>query len=553
MGSLLNQFLIVALLQCSLAQAESSRPVVTLKTGAVRGHYRTVKGTEQQVEEYLGIPFAHPPLGPLRFAAPLPAESWEGVRDATKMPKICLQDTTRVEKVWKNFPVQHPSVEMSEDCLYLNVYRPAGAAPGDKLPVMVWIHGGGLASGGAFQYDGSALAAYQNVVVVVIQYRLSILGFLSTGDKHASGNWGFMDQLASLQWVRDNIAAFNGDQNSVTIFGQSAGGASVSILALSPLSEGLFHKAIAMSGVAPLEAKYTDNPLAIAQMIANLTDCESKDNEKLVQCIKGRSEEEILGAMKKLLAFMGPAVDGVFLKGPLEEILKNQEFQKVPMLIGVTNHEFGWMVTQALGPPGWDEGMKKEDAISMMNLLFPSQASGANELMLDEYLQQNDSPQNIRDAFTEILGDMIIVLPVLQVATYHRDAGVPVYVYEFQHSPLVHSGTRPTFVKADHYDDVLFFLGSYFCTGHTVVTGPVSHEEEELSKLAMAYAANFARNGSPNGPGLVEWPLYDHDKNYLKLNLRQTVGQGLKQDRAHFLDVVLPDKLAKSHHATDEL
>ncbi|XP_042254635.1 fatty acyl-CoA hydrolase precursor, medium chain-like [Thunnus maccoyii] len=164
---------------------------------------------------------------------------------------------------------------------------------------MVWIHAGGLASGGAFQYDGSPLAAYQHIVVVVIQYRLSIQGLISTGDEHSPGNWGFLDQIASLQWVHENIAAFNGDPNSVTIFGQSVGGISVSMLVMSPLAEGLFHSAIAMSGVAPLETHNTSNPLAMAQMIANSTDCESNNNEKLVQCIKGKSEEEILSAIKK--------------------------------------------------------------------------------------------------------------------------------------------------------------------------------------------------------------------------------------------------------------
>ncbi|KAK5849917.1 hypothetical protein PBY51_014214 [Eleginops maclovinus] len=121
-------------------------------------------------------------------------------------------------------------------------------------------------------------------------------------------------------------------------------------------------------------------------------------------------------------------------------------------------------------------------------------------------------------------------------------------MYEFQHCPLMHGSTRPTFVKADHYDDSLFFLGSCFCTGHTVVTGHMSQEEEELSKLAMEYIKNFARSGSPNGPGLVDWPLYDHNKNYLNLNLQQTVGQGLEQNRAQVLDVVL-----KSHTVNDEL
>uniref|UniRef100_A0A667ZMF6 Carboxylesterase type B domain-containing protein n=1 Tax=Myripristis murdjan TaxID=586833 RepID=A0A667ZMF6_9TELE len=470
--------------------ADRSGPVVTLKTGSVQGHYRTVRGTDQLVEEYLGIPFARPPLGPLRFAAPQPPQPWKGVRDATKLPNMC-----------------------NDSCF--------------AVQVMVWIHGGGLAAGGTFYYDGSPLAVYQNVVVVVIQYRLSILGFLSTGDEHAPGNWGFLDQIASLRWVQENIEAFNGDPDSVTIFGQSAGGISVSLLVMSPLAEGLFHKAIAMSGVVPLEAHYTNNPLLIAHS------CDNNDTEKLVECIKSKSEEDILNAIQQVSS--SPAIDGVFLKGPPERILKNSEFQKVPLLFGVTNHEFGWILPQVNFT---DPLLLKGHLLYHLYPLF--QTAGVHELILNEYLQNDDSLENIRDAFTEILGDLVLVLPILKVAAYHRDAGAPVHVYEFQHSPLMHKETRPSFVKADHFDDALFFLGACFCNGHTIVT------EEELSKTAMAYITNFARTGSPNGPGLVEWPVYNHSENYLILNLQQTVSQRLKQNRAHFLNVVLPQKLSPS-------
>ncbi|CAB1349587.1 unnamed protein product [Coregonus sp. 'balchen'] len=248
--------------------------------------------------------------------------------------------------------------------------------------IKLWYSGygldpwGGLAVGGTFQYDRSALASYQNVVVVVIQYRLSILGFLR------------------YDWVRDNIKDFGGDPGSVTIFGQSAGGISAS-----------------------------------------------------------------------MLAFLGPAIDGVFLKGPPEEVLKNKEFLRVPMLVGVD--------------------------------------SGGNELIVEEYLQHAKNPEDIRDAFTEILGDMVLVLPTLKVMRYHR--------------------------------------------------GPISEEDEEFSRIAMAYMANFARIGSPNGPGLVEWTPFDHTESYLNLGLEQTVGQRLKQNRSHFLNIVLPQKLSTHQTANEEL
>ncbi|NXG27812.1 SASB hydrolase, partial [Dromaius novaehollandiae] len=228
------------------------QPEVVTKYGRVRGNQIRVHAAERSVNVFLGLPFAKPPVGPLRFSEPQPPEPWKGVRDATFYPPVCLQDreqgqyfsdliTNRKEKI----PLQ-----LSEDCLYLNVYTPTSTEKQEKLPVFVWIHGGGLVFGAASTYDGSALAAFDNVVVVTIQYRLGILGYFSTSDEHARGNWGYLDQVAALQWIQENIINFGGDPGSVTITGESAGGVSVSALVLSPLAKGLFHKAISESGTA---------------------------------------------------------------------------------------------------------------------------------------------------------------------------------------------------------------------------------------------------------------------------------------------------------------
>ncbi|NXI57444.1 SASB hydrolase, partial [Chloroceryle aenea] len=222
---------------------------VVTKYGRVQGYQFKVDAAQRNVNVFLGLPFAKPPVGPLRFSEPQPPEPWKGVRDATSYPPMCLQDkvqgqffsdfiTNRKEKVL---------LQVSEDCLYLNVYTPS-STDNEKLPVFVWIHGGGLVFGAASSYDGSALAAFDNVVVVTIQYRLGIVGYFSTGDKHARGNWGYLDQVAALQWIQENIIHFGGDPLSITIAGESAGGVSVSALVLSPLAKGLFHKAISESG-----------------------------------------------------------------------------------------------------------------------------------------------------------------------------------------------------------------------------------------------------------------------------------------------------------------
>ncbi|KAJ8382607.1 hypothetical protein SKAU_G00033850 [Synaphobranchus kaupii] len=205
-------------------------PLVTLQSGSLRGKYVNVKGVETLVHTYLSVPFAQPPIGPLRLAPPLPVEPWEGERDATQKPLMCLQNRAFVLDLVEKMAMHMEVPDVSEDCLYLDIYTPATSTADSKLPVMVWIHGGGFVMGSSSLQDASPLAAYQDVVVVVIQYRLGILGFFSTGDGHAPGNIGLLDQVAALHWVQKNIHSFGGDPGLVTIFGESAGGTSVSLL-----------------------------------------------------------------------------------------------------------------------------------------------------------------------------------------------------------------------------------------------------------------------------------------------------------------------------------
>uniref|UniRef100_A0A667ZMF3 Carboxylic ester hydrolase n=1 Tax=Myripristis murdjan TaxID=586833 RepID=A0A667ZMF3_9TELE len=487
-----------------------------------------VKGTEARAKQYLGIPFARPPVGPLRLAAPQDAEPWEGERDGTRQPPMCIQDKDIIVQVSDIMSIEYTPTELSEDCLYLNVYTPAAAVKGDKLPVLVWIHGGGLTAGAASWYDGAPLAVYENIVVVLIQYRLGILGFVSTGDEHAQGNWGFLDQIAALKWIQENIETFGGDPQSITIAGESAGGISASVL-VKIVSEGNF-------------PKWSGNTWDLLKkpsiIVANLTDCDCSTSEEMVQCLRGRTEEELTDATRQMKVYLGGVVDGVFLTDVAEELLKRKEVLKVPVMMGVTNHEFGWILE-----------ISADGSLHSAKYMIPCasllQVSSANPLIADEYLKDAKTPEEIRDGFTEILGDMLMTLPVVKVAGYHRDAGAPVYLYEFIHRPEIHKLTRPSFVKADHADDVGFMFGGCFWNEHVKIIGNITEEEKKFCKTMMAYWANFARTGSPNGPGLVHWPQYDEQRQeYMELGLTQTVRQTLKKERVNFATVTLPHKLA---------
>ncbi|XDV52677.1 hypothetical protein PO909_021370 [Leuciscus waleckii] len=531
-------------------------PVVETKLGSLRGSFLTVKGKETVINSYLGVPFARPPVGSLRLARPQPAEKWQGVRDATKQPPMCIQDrqVSVLELEFLSMDVEIP--EVSEDCLYLNIYTPVKPGEEDaKLPVMVWIHGGGLSLGSASVYDGSVLSAYQDVVVVLIQYRLGLLGFLSTGDEHAPGNYGLLDQVAALQWVQENIHSFGGDPGSVTIFGESAGGVSVSTLILSPLASGLFHRAIAESGTAFLHGLMMDNPLLIAQNAAKSCNCDSSSSSKIVDCIMGWSEEEVLECSKKFeVMHFSVAVDSHFLPKPVEEIIQKQEFSKVPLITGITDDEFGYLMPTYFLGPGWIDGIDKEQATNALTLNFPDPRDRwIVDLVANEYLGDTNDPIQIRDIYREMMGDLIFNIPALQLAKYHSGSGAPVYLYEFQHPPSMIQKKRPSFVGVDHADELFFIQGTCFAKAHLKATAPFTKEEEELCRTVMAYWGNFAHTGSPNGPGLTHWPEYEDEAEYLGIGLEQKPGKNLKGKHLVFMTETLPDLIRQGREKREHL
>ncbi|KAM9046710.1 cocaine esterase isoform 4-T4 [Megaptera novaeangliae] len=475
---------------------DSAGPVRTTHTGQVRGSLVHVKNTDVGIHTFLGIPFAKPPLGLLRFAPPEPPESWSGIKDGTSHPAKCLQDFASMkEMTLKLLNVTLPSTSMSEDCLYLNIYTPAHSHEGSKLPVMVWIHGGAFVMGMASMYDGSALAAFEDVVVVVIQYRLGLLGFFSTGDKHATGNWGYLDQVAALRWVQQNIVYFGGDPDHVTIFGESAGGISVSLHVVSPMSEGLFHCAIMESGVALLPSFTANSSDVVSTVVANLSACGQVDSEALVDCLRHKSEEEIL-AINKPVSIIPGLVDGIFLPKHPQELLASADLHPVPSIIGVNNDEFSWMLPSVMNNSDTQKEMDREtikdglQIISTMMMMPPEFA----DLLMEEYIGDSEDPQTLRIQFHEIMGDCIFVIPALQVAKL-QCSYAPVYFYEFQHQPSFFKDVRPSYVRADHGDEVHFIFRSPFGSSHIQLT----EEEELLSRKMMKYWANFARNGAHSG------------------------------------------------------
>ncbi|KAL6037340.1 hypothetical protein STEG23_031574, partial [Scotinomys teguina] len=472
----------------------SSPPVVDTVQGKVLGKYVSLEGFSQPMAVFLGVPFAKPPLGSLRFAPPQPAEPWSFVKNATSYPPMCSQDAVGGQVLSELFTNRKESIplQFSEDCLYLNVYTPADLTKNNRLPVMVWIHGGGLMIGGASTYDGLALSAHENVVVVMIQYRLGIWGLLSTGDEHSPGNWGHLDQVAALRWVRDNIVNFGGNPGSVTIFGESAGGASVSLLVLSPLAKNLFHRAISESGVLLSAGMVKKNTQSVTKLIATISGCKTTTSAVMVHCLRQKTENEFLEVSLKLgNTSLYIVIDGVVLPKAPEEILAEKSFNTVPYIVGINKQEFGWIIPMMMGDLFSEDKMDEEMASSVL-WKFHSALNISEDMIpaaTAKYLGQTDDPVKKKALLLDLFGDIFIGIPSVIMSRGLRDAGVPTYMYEFQYHPSFVSEKRPKTVIGDHGDEIFSVFGAPF------LKGGASEEETNLSKMVMKFWANFARNG----------------------------------------------------------
>ncbi|MEJ1276137.1 hypothetical protein NN561_007040 [Cricetulus griseus] len=345
----------------------------------------------------------------------------------------------------------------------------------------------------------------------------------STGDEHARGNWGYLDQVAALHWVQQNIASFGGNPGQVTIFGASAGGTSVSSLVVSPMSKGLFHRAIMQSGVALLPDLISEKSEVVYTTVANLSGCKAEDTEALVHCLRDKSKAEIL-AINQVFTMTPGVVDGMFLPRHPRELLASVDFHPVPSIVGIDSDEFGWGVPMMLPPE-------------------------CSDLLMEEYMGDIEDPQTLQAQFRNMMGDFMFVIPALQVAHFHR-SHAPVYFYEFQHQPSYVKHVRPSHVRADHGDHAAFVFGSNLWGMKLDFT----EEEKLLSKRMMKYWANFARHGNPNSEGLPYWPELIHDDQYLKLDIQPAVGRALKATKLQFWTKTLPQKIhelmgAKDKHA----
>ncbi len=465
---------------------ESAAPLVKTAGGVVEG-----KG-DGAVHAFLGIPYAAPPVGDLRWKPPVAAAKWTGVRKAKEFGAHCMQG-----KVFGDMNFRDSGG--SEDCLTLNVWVPAKTS-GAKLPVMVWIYGGGFVAGTTSEQrqDGTHLAQ-QGVIVVSMNYRLGVFGFLvhpelaKESGRNAAGNYGLLDQLAALRWVHENIAAFGGDPGNVTIFGESAGSFSVSAQMASPLAKGLFQKAIGESGAAFYSGGLSFESLSVR---------EEKD-AKTVSTKLGIStlaELRALPAEKLLAAFappqsrgfdFGPDVDGYFLPEAVPAIFAAGKQNDVPLLAGWNHDEGSFEIAFSPQKPTADtlKATAQKD--------FPGKA--------EEFLRlySSDTPEQALRSAEDFAGDRFIAFSTWDwMESQSKTGKQPIYRYRFDLGPP--ADPKGPQLGAYHSAEIEYVFGQL----DSKVGVAWKAENRALSDEMQKYWSNFARSGDPNGPGLPKWPAY---------------------------------------------
>jgi para-nitrobenzyl esterase len=494
--------------------------------GQVRTDTGSVEGTasaDGKVRIFKGIPFAAPPVGDLRWKAPQPAPHWTGVKKATEFGARCMQGNIFGDMAFRD---SGPS----EDCLYLNVWTPATSANA-HLPVMVWIFGGGFAAGSTSEgrQDGAVLAK-KGVVVVSMNYRLGIFGFFSHPEldresgRNASGNYGLLDQVAALQWVRQNIAAFGGDPGNVTIFGESAGSFSVSALMASPLSKDLFQRAIGESG-SFLGRGLTTKTLAESE--ADDGKFADSIGAGSLAALRAKPASDLLAAaMKQKDIRFWPNIDGYFFPQDPHAIYASGEQSHVPLLAGWNRDEGNYRGFFQKADP------TAKNYVDRAHAVFGDNA----EAFLKLYPAASD--EEAKRSAQDLAGDQFIGFGTWKWIEMQGTTGKStVFRYEFDDAPPQPAGVESN--GAYHSAEIEFVFEAL-----PSKKLPWRPEDEKLSDLISSYWTNFAKTGDPNGPGLPHWPAYTAATQYevMHLSFDSHAEPDAHRARYEFLDTLPPTK-----------
>nr|XP_044997381.1 LOW QUALITY PROTEIN: neuroligin-4, X-linked [Jaculus jaculus] len=572
-------------------------PVVSTNYGKLRG-VRAPLPNEilGPVEQFLGVPYAAPPTGERRFQPPEPPSSWAGVRNATQFAAVCPQHLDERALLHDMLPVWFTAnldtlaayvQEQSEDCLYLNIYVPTedGANTkkladditsneraddedaregGGRKPVMVYVHGGSYLEGTGNLVDGSVLASYGNVIVVTLNFRLGVLGFLSTGDQAAKGNYGLLDQIQALRWIEENVGAFGGDPKRVTIFGSGAGASCVSLLTLSHYSEGLFQKAIIQSGTALSSWAVNYQPAKYTRALAEKVGCNMLDTAELVECLRRKSPRELTRQAVPPAAYhvaFGPVIDGDVIPDDPQILMEQGEFLNYDIMLGVNQGE-GLRFVDGLADADGDGGVAPADfdlaVADFVDSLYgyPEGRDALRETVKFMYTDwaDRDDAETRRRTLVALFTDHQWVAPAVATADLHAQYGSPTYFYAFYHH--CQSDMKPAWADAAHGDEVPYVFGVPMVGPTELFACNFSRNDVMLSAVVMTYWTNFAKTGDPNRPvpqdtkfihtkpnrfEEVAWSKYSpKDQLYLHIGLKPRVRDHYRATKVAFWLELVP-------------
>ncbi|MBV8846290.1 MAG: carboxylesterase family protein [Bryobacterales bacterium] len=504
--------LFFALAASALAFAAITDPV-RVETGQLSG----ISGKDSGVRVYKGIPFAAAPVGDRRWRAPQPAAKWEGVRTADQFGSSCTQGGAGGRGGDK---AKGGAVTGSEDCLYLNIWT-AAQSSSDRRPVMVWIHPGGYTSGsGSSQGTDGEVLAKKGVVLVTTNYRLGVFGFFShpeltsESDRRASGNYAFMDQVAALRWIQENIGAFGGDPTRVTVFGDSAGSSSISNLMASPLAKGLFQRASGQSGawlglsVSPMR-KLADSEQAGAKMAESL-------GAKSLAELRAKPAEEILRGGRG----GGPVIDGYFLPDDPANIFAQGKQNDVPLIAG-SNKDEGTFFLQTVTAEQWVQRSRQK-------------FGGMADAFLKLYPAGSDEEAN-RSQYAAFRDELAFVMRNW-AAVQSKSGKSKAYLYYFTHEPPVNGGRAPTATVTLAREGATHGGEAPYIFQNLLGNRPWNDVDRQVADTMSSYWVNFAISGNPNGKGLPDWPAFDEKKNNGRMILgdKAEYGPALTQAQIDF-------------------
>ncbi|XP_029473111.1 neuroligin-1 isoform X3 [Rhinatrema bivittatum] len=588
----------------SSQKLDDADPVVTTTYGKIRGIKKELNNEILgPVIQFLGVPYAASPVGEHRFQPPEPPTLWSDIKNGTQFAPVCPQNIIEgrlpevMLPVWftNNLDVVSSFVQdQSEDCLYLNIYVPTEDGPltkkqtddlgdndgvededirdsGGPKPVMVYIHGGSYMEGTGNLFDGSVLASYGNVIVITVNYRLGVLGFLSTGDQAAKGNYGLLDLIQALRWTSENIGFFGGDPLRITVFGSGAGASCVNLLTLSHYSEGnrwsnstkgLFQRAIAQSGTALSSWAVSFQPAKYARMLATKVGCNMSDTVELIECLQKKPYRELVDQdiqpARYHIAF-GPVIDGDVIPDDPQILMEQGEFLNYDIMLGVNQGE-GLKFVESI--VDHEDGISASDfdfAVSNFVDNLYGYTEGKDimretiKFMYTDWADRHN-PETRRKTLLALFTDHQWVAPAVATADLHSNFGSPTYFYAFYHH--CQTDQVPAWADAAHGDEVPYVFGIPMIGPTELFPCNFSKNDIMLSAVVMTYWTNFAKTGDPNQPvpqdtkfihtkpnrfEEVAWIRYSQkDQLYLHIGLKPRVKEHYRANKVNLWLELVP-------------